>query len=149
MPEAFLVIEKEHPISFNWPAQRAAKLVSLERRGADRLIEKVPGIQLVIAQKLKDRAMQLVGARLRDHADLRAGALAVFGRISIADHIEFPDGVNAQQLSANAARSDTDVAAARVFDTIQEENVVIRPPPSHSEIGASPEPTDGPDFNAE
>jgi hypothetical protein len=42
------------------PPQRAAKLVSLERRGADRLIEKVPGIQPVIAQKLKDRAMQLV-----------------------------------------------------------------------------------------
>src|SRR5437899_10382708 len=69
--------------------------------------------------------MQLIGPGLRDHADLSAGSLAVFGRIGIADHIEFTDGVNAQQLPADASRSDTDVAAARVFNFIQQEKVVV------------------------
>src|SRR5882762_7805554 len=80
--------------------------------------------------------MQLIGPGLRDHADLSAGSFAVFGRIGIADHIEFTDGVNAQQLPADASRRDTDVAAARVFNSIQQEKVVVWPPPGHSEIGS-------------
>ena len=80
--------------------------------------------------------MQLIGSGLRDHTDLSAGSLAVFGRIGIADHIEFTNGVNAQQLPADASRSDTDVAAARVFNSIQQEKVVVWPPPGHSEIGS-------------
>src|SRR5439155_6469041 len=48
---------------------------------------------------------------------------------------ELPDGVNAQQLAADSSRRDTDVAAARVFNPIQQEKIVGRPPPGHSEIG--------------
>src|SRR5437899_11759879 len=82
--------------------------------------------------------MQLIGAGLRDHADLPAGALAVFGRIGIAEYIELPDGVNAQQLAADSSRRDTDVAAPRVFNPVQQEKIVRRPPAGHSEIGAFP-----------
>src|SRR6267143_132063 len=66
--------------------------------------------------------MQLIGAGLRDHADLSAGSLAIFGRISIADHIEFTDGVNAQQLPADASGSEsnqvveTTAVERQVFD---------------------------------
>src|SRR5205823_14442144 len=80
--------------------------------------------------------MQLIGAGLRDHADLPAGALAVFGRIGIAEYIELPDGVNAQQLAADSSRRDTNVAAPRVFNPVQQEKIVGRPPARHSEIGA-------------
>src|SRR5262245_61415992 len=79
--------------------------------------------------------MQLIGAGLRDHADLPASALAVFGRIGISEHIELPDRVNAQKLAADSSRRDTDVAAARIFNPIQQEKIVGRPPPRHSEIG--------------
>ena len=79
--------------------------------------------------------MQLIGAGLRDHADLPAGPLAVFGRIRIAEHIELPDRVNTQQLAADSSRRDTNVAAPRVFNPVQQEKIVGRPPPGHSEIG--------------
>src|SRR2546427_12317091 len=79
--------------------------------------------------------MQLIGAGLRDHADLPAGALAVFGRIGIAEYIELPDGVNAQQLAADSSGRDTNVAAPRVFNPVQQENIVGRPPAGHSEVG--------------
>ena len=144
LTKAFVTAVQERFVFFDRTSQRAAKLVPLE--GWDPLssqsltwgIEKVPGVQRAIAQKLEERTVQSIGAGLRDHADLRACPLAVFGRVGIGHHIEFPDGVNTQQLSADAPRRNADVAAAGVFNPIHQEEVVERPPASHSEIGSFP-----------
>src|SRR5262249_46300314 len=140
MPEPFVVTEEEHLVFFNWSAQRTAKLIAPEWRDSrvawlGLLVKEVSRIEGAVSQEFESCAMQLIGAGLRDHADLPAGALAVFGRIGIAEHVELPDGVNAQQLAADSSRRDTDVAAARIFNPIQQEKIVGRPPPGHSEIG--------------
>src|SRR6266436_3733606 len=100
LTKAFVTAVQERFIFFDRTSQRAAKLVPLERRdplssqSLTRGIEKVPGVQRAIAQKLEERTVQSIGAGLRDNADLRACPLAVFGRVGIGHHIEFPDGVN-------------------------------------------------------
>ena len=78
--------------------------------------------------------MQLIGARLRDHVDLPAHALAVFRAIGVAHHVEFAYSVDAQQLPADASGRDPDIAAAGVFNPIQQEEVLFRAPPGHGEI---------------
>ena len=144
LTKAFVTAVQERFIFFDRTSQRAAKLVPLEGRdplssqSLTRGIEKVPGVQRAIAQKLEERTVQSIGAGLRDNADLRACPLPVFGRVGIGHHIEFPDGVNTQQLSADAPRRNADVAAARVFNAIHQEEVVERPTAGHSEIGPFP-----------
>src|SRR5262249_52441859 len=79
--------------------------------------------------------MQLIGAGLRDYADLPARSLAVFGRIGISEHIELPDRVNAQKLAADSSLCHRDVCRASVFTPKQKKKMVGGPPPRHSEIG--------------
>src|SRR5689334_18665460 len=77
LTKAFVTAVQERFIFFDRTSQRAAKLVPLEGRdplssqSLTRGIEKVPGVQRAIAQKLEKRTVQSIGARLRDHADLR------------------------------------------------------------------------------
>src|SRR5438309_6987295 len=97
MAESFVTAEEERSIFLNRTSQRAAKLIPF-KGGNGTLIEKVPGVQRTIAQKLKHRTMQFIGPGLRDHSDLLARSLSIFGRVRIAHHIAFPDDVNAQQL---------------------------------------------------
>ena len=61
------------------PAQRAAELVALEL-GNRALVEVVARVERAVAQEFECRAVQLVGARSGDDADLRAVALAVARR---------------------------------------------------------------------
>ena len=102
LPETFVIAEQKQLVFLQRAAQRAAELISPERRNGGP-IEEVARVQIAIAQKLEQRSVQTIGAGLRDHADLRAGALAIFRAIGIGEHIEFADGIDAQQFSADAA----------------------------------------------
>ena len=89
------VVEKQKGLVFlDWTTQRSTKLISLKggNRGA---VEEVPGIESAVAHELEHRTVQLVGAGLRDHADVRPGSFAVFGRIGSCEHVEFTDGIDA------------------------------------------------------
>ena len=97
-------------------------------------IEKVSGVELVIAHKLKYGTAQFISARLRDHAHVRSRAFAVFRRVGVGQHIELPDGFDAQQLPADTARSNPNAVAARVLDAVQQEEILQRPAPGHGEI---------------
>ena len=68
--------------------------------------------------------MQGISAGLRDYADLRTGAFAVFGGIGVGEDIEFADRVDAQQFSADAAGGDAELAGAGVFDAVEEDDVI-------------------------
>ena len=77
--------------------------------------------------------MEQVGAGLRDDIDLRPGPFPILGRVGVADQIEFPHRINAQQLPADAARRIGLNARPRVLDSVQQKHVLERPPASHGE----------------
>src|SRR5580700_672650 len=77
--------------------------------------------------------MKRVGAGLSHHRDLRAGPLAVFSRVSIGEHVELADGVDSQQFAADASRRYRELARTRIFDTVQEKNVIRGTPAGHRE----------------
>ena len=71
--------------------------------------------------------MQLIRSRLRHGYDLRAGAFPIFRGVRARKDIEFANGVDAQQIPADAARRDRKLAGAGVFNSIQQEQVFQRP----------------------
>ena len=77
--------------------------------------------------------MQRIRSRLGDHADLSARALAVLGAVRIREHVEFAHGVDPQQIAADAARRDGELAGSGVFDPIQQHHVFHGTPSRHRE----------------
>ena len=132
LPEAFVVAEQKQLVPPQRPSQRAPKLIPLEFRNRS-LIEKVPRIQRAVAQELEPRAVQRICARRRYNTHLRAVPLAVARAISIRHHVEFPHRVHAQQLPARPARRHVDQRCARVLNPVQQKQIVLRPPPAHTE----------------
>ena len=138
LPEPFIVAEQERLVLPKGASEGASKLIPFERRHRGRRrgvldIEKVSGIQRAVAQEFKSCAVELVGAGLRDDIDLRPGSLPVLGRVGVTDQVEFPNRVNAQQLPADAARRVGLNARTAVLDSVQQKQVLQRPPPRHGE----------------
>ena len=92
-----------------------------------RLIEVVAGIERAVAEELVSGAVNVVVAGCGDDGDLRAGALAVVSSVGVADDVEFAHGLDAKQLAAGAAGSDVDQRSAGVLDSVQQEEIVLRP----------------------
>ena len=80
--------------------------------------------------------MQLVAARLGDDDHLAAGALAVFGAVGIAQNVEFPHRVHAQQLLAGAARLHVVLGRARELHAVEQEKILLRPIARDGEVVA-------------
>src|SRR6202043_3302539 len=92
LPEALIRAKEEGLVVPNRSAQRAAKLIQLERSlRSRRPVEDLTRIEGAVAQILEDAAMQIVGARLRDDVDLAAGAAAVLRRVHRRRHRELLD----------------------------------------------------------
>jgi hypothetical protein len=112
--------EEKRFVPLQRPAQRGAELVPLKpRRGCQ--IEKVSGIERVVAKILKQRPVQIIRARTRHDFHLRSGPFAVFGCIAVAQRIEFFHRVRAQQLLARAAWLHIVFRRARELDSVQQE----------------------------
>ena len=75
--------------------------------------------------------MQLIAPRLGHDADLRAGALPVFGGVGVSKSVELAHGVDAEQLPADPTRRNRKLAGAGKFHAVQQEHVFRRPPPRH------------------
>jgi hypothetical protein len=71
--------------------------------------------------------MHLVRPGLGDDQNLRAGTLAVLRTIGIAKQVEFPHGVDAQQLLAGAAGLHVVLRRAGEFHAVQQEQILLRP----------------------
>src|SRR5712691_1991529 len=107
--------------------------IALECRGANGLIEEVPGIQSAVAQIFEDVSMHLIGPRVGHHADLPSGALPVLGAISVGENVELPHGFHAQQFSAGPIRRNelTCTVPGYPVDSVDHEPVGFRPFPRH------------------
>src|SRR5438034_2942347 len=94
LAESLVVAEYKSLVLPDGAARRGAKLVSLKRRSGRTGIEEVARVQGVVAQKLKQRAVPLIRAGLRDDADLAPRLLAVLGAIGVPQNVEFPHRVD-------------------------------------------------------
>ena len=103
LTESFIVAEQKKAIFLEGATGRASELISAEGRNRS-LVEGSRRIESAVAQELKNGAVKLIRSGLGDNADLRSGALAVFGGISIGEHVEFADGVDPQQISRSCRR---------------------------------------------
>ena len=83
-------------------AERAAELVALEL-GNGACVEVVAGVESAVAQEFKGGAVELVGARSGDDADLRAVALAVACAVGVGGDVELAHRIHAQQLAAGSS----------------------------------------------
>ncbi len=94
----------------------------------------ISGVQIVVPQELVRRTMQLICARLGDDNNLSAGSFAVLCSVSIAQDIEFPNRLDAQQFAARAGRLHVIFSCSRVFDSVKKKNVLLRPVTRHCKI---------------
>ena len=72
-PQTLVIEEEKRPILDNRSTQRESELILLVRLASE-LVKGISGIKLLIAQKLVNVAMQLIGARLND--GIHDGAIA-------------------------------------------------------------------------
>src|ERR1039458_3922795 len=82
-PGALPVRKEERLIPADRPASRQPVLVPAKFRPPAWLRKIVPGVQILIAEELKERPAEPIAAGFPDHHDRAAVGSAVFGRVSI------------------------------------------------------------------
>src|SRR5262249_31444622 len=92
LAQPFVAAEEERPVFENGATQRAAELISLERRfGA---VEEVARVELLVAQELKRLAVKFVRAGARGDIDDGAGVAPVLSAVGRVVNFEFPHSVD-------------------------------------------------------
>jgi hypothetical protein len=106
LSDALVVREEKCTVLDNRSADRAAKLIPLERcfRDASRILKEIRGIQCAIAQKLITASMECISSRTRNGVDYSTRSLSVLSRIIAGEDRKFLNGVHAQISTENAAR---------------------------------------------
>ena len=115
----FIVCEQERFVLSDWPAGGHAELIPLERRRRSN-IEIVGRIERIVAEEFKGRATPLVGAGLRHDRHLSTRMFAVFGRVRIAENVEFTNGFHSQELLACASGLHVVFCSAAIFHPVQQ-----------------------------
>src|ERR1039458_8378337 len=82
-PGALPVRKEERLGPADRPAYRQPVLIPAKFRPPAWLRKIVPGVQILIAEEFKKRAVELIAAGFPDHHDRSAVGSAVFGRVSI------------------------------------------------------------------
>ena len=123
LAEAFVVAEDEDAILLDGTADRAPELVAAEGRHRSG-VEEVTRIELAVAEEFEEASVQGVAAGLRDYQDLGSGAFAVCRVVSAGEDVELTDCVDAEKVAADSARGDSELARTRVFDSVEEDQVV-------------------------
>src|SRR5579884_807263 len=127
LAEPFIIPKEKGLVFLKRPAQCPAEFVALELWNRT-LIEEVARIQSAVSQELIAGSMQLVGAGRGHNIHLRTRAFSIFGSIGVGDHVKFTDGIHSQQFAAGSARSQINLTRARIFNSIEEENILLRTP---------------------
>jgi len=125
LAKTFVIGEEKSLIRAKRAAGGGAELVALERRGGA-LVEKVGGVQCVVAEEFEDGAVPLIGAGLREDYNLAAGMFAEFGAVRVSLHVEFADGVHAEQHAAGATGLHIVFGGAGVLDAVEEKEILLR-----------------------
>jgi hypothetical protein len=88
---ALVVEEEERAIADDAPAERAAELVIGQRVHPN--VKVLPGVEVVVAQELEQRAVEVVRAGLNLQVDHPAGRAAILGRVVAGLKAELADGL--------------------------------------------------------
>ena len=123
---SLVVGEQECLVFLKRASRRLSELVSL-KQGSGTQIEEIVGVERIVAQEFKGRAMPLIRAGLRDDRDLAARVFAVFGGVGIPENVEFPNGVDAKQLLARSTRLHVVFGRAGILHAVQEKKILLRP----------------------
>src|SRR5208283_2994876 len=86
-----IVSEEENRVLTNWPAERAAELVSIERSACWRKI--ISRVEVPVADKIENVAVKCVGAGFRDNVNLPPAEFAVLGIEIVGENPELGDGI--------------------------------------------------------
>src|SRR5258706_11164348 len=132
LAESLIVSEEERLVLADRAGQRRAEFVSLKLRDIAE-VEKISRIQGAVPQKFVNCAVKRVGAGCGHDADLRARPLAEFRAVSIGNDVELAHGLDAQKLSARAARRDVDLGRAGVLHSVQQKKVFLRTAPRNGD----------------
>ena len=95
LAKALVIAEEKCFVHPDRAAQGDSKLIALKGRGGA-FVEVVGSIERVVAQKLVQGSVELVGPDSGDNQHLGPGPLAVFRTVGIAEHIELSDSIHAQ-----------------------------------------------------
>ena len=125
LAEAFVVDEEKGFVFYDRAAGGCAEDVAFEMRDVA-VIEEVASVERAVAHEFVGGAVELVGSVGGDDVDLRAGTLAVFGAVGVFDDGKFADGVDAEQLTAEAAGRVVDFGGAGEFDAVEEKEILLR-----------------------
>ena len=131
---ALVVEEEERFVVNDRPAHAGAELVLAQRRLRASEVVRVSRIQFLVAQKLKRCPVPLIRSRLRYNHHLPAGALAEFGSVRVALHIELAYGVHAEQHPARSSRLHVVLRRAGKLHAVQQKKILLRPVSGNSEI---------------
>ena len=125
-PSALVVHKEKRPIVPNRSTQGKAELVLLKLGDIRaRVVEKIPGIQDSIAEKLINRAVKLIGARLQDYVNLRSGTPTERGVVGARLKLELPNRIH--------RRGEREGIEHRVhvIDSVQQEVIGLFAGPVH------------------
>ena len=110
VPQRLIAAEVESLVVPNWTTDREAVLIPLVLRlqwlsvNRKRVLLPAVSVHLVIAQKLEDRSVDLIGARLADSIKDPAAVAAVLGAVAAGDDVELAHRLDAHQNACRAAR---------------------------------------------
>src|SRR5262249_7390636 len=90
-----VVGEEKRLVLLDGTAQRGAELIQIELFLGCR--KKAAGVQLRVAEKLKHRAVKLVGSGFRGHEHGGTRTRTIFCRIIVSKDLELLDSVNRRQ----------------------------------------------------
>ena len=122
--------------NYDWTAGGQSKLVLavLALLNVVRVFEKIRGIELIVAEKLPDGAVQLVGAGFDSGIENRCPGAAEFGTEARGLNFEFLDSIDGRK--NNEVRTVQEVHGVGVVVNAVEQVVVLRGPKSIRREGA-------------
>ena len=125
MPGALVISEEESPVAHDRSAHGGAELVLMKSRPRlpRRIGEEVVGIQLVVAQELEYRAVELIGAALDGGIDHRARRVTEFRREGAGLDFEFLHRVHRGRNRDAVASDRASVGHGIVIDSVQRDLV--------------------------
>src|SRR5580704_4869839 len=91
------------------------------------VIEEIASVKDTVAQELVGGTVKFVRAVRGDNVDLRSRPLPVFGAVGVLYYRKFTHGIHSQELSAYSTRRVVDLGCAGEFNSIQQEEIFLRP----------------------
>src|ERR1051325_3325410 len=102
-PPRLIAEEEKELVLTDGPTEAQAELIALELRLA-RLIEKVAGIEIIVAMEIVDASLVTVRPGLADDMDLPAGVAAILGAVSVGLDAKLANGFEPERSARSASR---------------------------------------------